>query len=321
MPTFSSTNAGIPSGVGDSEGLFLKVFSGEVMTTFNNETVMKSRHRVRNITSGKSAQFAAIGKMSAGYHQPGEVILGQTANHGEKVIPIDDLLVADAFLSNYEEAKNHYEVRSEISAQMGQALAQTYDQHLFAIATKAAVNGTTGAVAEMGPAVETKIGTTPTLATIIDAIYTAAANLDGKSIPKNDRSVFVTPSTYWALIQDGSFIDRDFGNEGNGSQANGNLMRVAGMEIVPSNNFALNFGTTTLVGSQAGSATTDYTIDGTASVALVMQKQALGSVHLMELATEAEYMLERQGTLMVARQAVGHGVLRPECIELISAKV
>jgi hypothetical protein len=45
-----------------------------------------------------------------------------------------------------------------------------------------------------------------------------------------------------------------------------------------------------------------------------MQKQALGSVHLMDLASESEYQIERQGTLMVTRMACGHGVLRPECL-------
>lgn len=55
MPTFSSTNAGVPTGVGDAENLFLKVWSGEVMGTFNAMTVLKERHRVRTISSGKSA--------------------------------------------------------------------------------------------------------------------------------------------------------------------------------------------------------------------------------------------------------------------------
>ncbi|MEM9726839.1 MAG: hypothetical protein AAF909_15475 [Pseudomonadota bacterium] len=32
----------------------------------------------------------------------------------------------------------------------------------------------------------------------------------------------------------------------------------------------------------------------------------------MELGAEADYDLRRQGTLMVAKYAVGHGVLRPE---------
>jgi hypothetical protein len=310
--TFSSTNAGVPAGPGDSDSLFLKVWSGEVLASFNKKTVLKERQRIRNISSGSSAQFPAIGKMDAGYHTPGEVILGQSVNHGEKVITIDDLLVSDVFMSNYEDAKRHYEVRSEYTVQMGDILAQTYDQHLFAIALKAVEAGTSGAVTEQGAAQREALGATPTISTIIDGIYSAAKYFDGANIPQMDRFVFVTPTVYWDLIKDGSFLDRDFGGEG--SKAAGNIFRVAGMEIVPTNNMALNHGVATLPGSQAGSATTDYTVDASAYSFLAMQKQALGSVHLMDLASESEYQIERQGTLMVTRMACGHGVLRPECL-------
>ena len=48
-----------------------------------------------------------------------------------------------------------------------------------------------------------------------------------------------------------------------------------------------------------------------------MHKSAVGTVKLLELATESDYDVRRQGTLVVAKYAVGHGVLRPEsAIEL-----
>lgn len=319
MTQFSATNAGIVAGPSHSDNLALKVFSGEVLKTYNVATKLKGRIRERTIKSGKSAQFPALGKAAAEYHTPGNVILGQDMNHGEKIIYIDDMLIASHFVSNYEEAMNHYETRSELAKQAGDALAQAYDQHGFAIATKAAVSGTTGAVTEMGAATEAKIGAAPTVANIVDEIYASAAYLDGTNIPESDRVVFVTPDVYWDLIQDGSFLNRDFGNT-NGSQTTGGLMRVANMEVVSTNNLNLNFGVDTLAGRRAGSAVTDYTVDGSASVALIMQKQAIGSVKLMNLATEKDYQTNRQGTLMVTRMAVGHGVLRPECIRLISAK-
>jgi hypothetical protein len=320
MAQSTSTTAAIVAGPSLADNLALKVFSGETMKVFNTRTVLKDRHRERTITSGKSAQFPAIGKAAAEYHTPGNLILGQDINHGEKVITIDDMLISSTFVSNYEEAMNHYEVRSEYAYQMGDSLAQAYDQHLFAIATKAAVNGTSGAVAEMGSATEAKIGATPTIADIVDAIYDSAAYFDATNVPNTDRFVFVTPAVYWDLIQDGSFIDRDFGDEGNGSRSGGKIFRAAGIQIVPSNNLALNFGVSTLVGKRAGADITNYTVDGSATVALVMQRQALGTVKLMNLATEKEYQVGRQGTLMVSRMAVGHDVLRPECLRLISAK-
>jgi hypothetical protein len=45
-----------------------------------------------------------------------------------------------------------------------------------------------------------------------------------------------------------------------------------------------------------------------------MHPQAMGTVKLMDLSSEMEYDIRRQGTLMVSKMAVGHGILRPECI-------
>jgi hypothetical protein len=40
----------------------------------------------------------------------------------------------------------------------------------------------------------------------------------------------------------------------------------------------------------------------------------------MDLAVEMEYDMRRQGTLIVAKYALGHGILRPEsAVELASA--
>lgn len=317
--TFQSGAAvkGVVSGPSGSDNLFLKVWSGEVMATYNAATVMKERHRVRTISSGKSAQFPAIGKLDASYHAPGELILGQDGVHGEKVITIDDLLVTSTFISNIEEAKNHYDVRAEYTKQMGQALAQTYDRQLFAAAIKATRNTTAG-VADQGSAELIKIGTSPTAATIVTNLYKAAQKLDEKDVPDDERFAFVSPEVYYSLVQDTSVMNRDYGAYG-GSVTDGNILKVAGLQVVKTNNMAVNHTTTTEQGKQDGTATTDYTIDATSTSALVMQGQALGSVHLMDIASESEYQIERQGNLMVSRMACGHGVLRPECLVELQA--
>jgi len=318
MAQTTNTTAATPAGPTYADNLHLKVFSGEVLKTFNKETVMKGRVRIRTINSGVSAQFPAIGKAAAEYHNPGDLIIGQSIANGEKTITIDDLLISSVFMSNWEEAVNHFETRSEYTNQMGQSLAQAYDQHLFAMASKAARDGETGAVAGMGAATRDALGTAPSLSAIVDAIYNAAAYFDSTNIPQNDRVIFVTPTVYWDLIQDGSFINRDFGNA-NGSQAAGNIMKAAGFEIVPSNNFALNFTTDTIQGALGGVAHSKYSVDNSTAVAMAVQKQALGSVHLMDVATEREYKVDRQGNLVVSKMACGHGVLRPECLRLIDA--
>lgn len=314
--TFSATNAGIPAGPHYSSNLHLKVWSGEVLTTFNRETVLKPRVRVRNIASGSSAQFPAIGRgAGAAYHTPGQVILGQDVNHGEVVIPINDLLVTDRFVSNWEEAVTHYDVRSEYTRQMGDDLAQAYDRHLFAVAVAHALAGTAGPVPGMGAAANVNIGATPTVDTIIGAIYNAATAFDQKNIPKNDRFYFVNPATYWALVKDGRLLNRDFGNS-NGNQMNGGLMKVAGFEIVVTNNLSLNFSldANMVKVKRNGVVDTFYNVDASAVVGLAMHRSALGAVHLMDVSTESEYQIERQGTLAVSKMSVGYGALRTEAI-------
>ena len=46
--------------------------------------------------------------------------------------------------------------------------------------------------------------------------------------------------------------------------------------------------------------------------AVVFHPASTGCVKLLDVAVESEYQIERQATLMVAKYAVGHGVLRPE---------
>ena len=315
MANATVSSLGQANATGALDTLFLKVFSGEVMSTFNSQTVMKEKTRVRNIVAGKSAQFAAIGKTVAEYHTAGAEILGNKITHDEVIITIDDLLIANTFIANIEEAKNHYEVRSEYSKQMGQALAQTYDRNLLSLAVKSARTPATG-VAGQGDAESINIGLTPTTSTIITNIYAAAQKLDEKNAPSNDRYVIVPPSVYYALVQDDKMVNRDFG--GTGSYTEAAVMNVAGMQIVMSNNMAVNH--TLAVGS---GGTLDfaakYNVDASLSKALVIQKDALGTVQLMDMATEAEYDIRRQGTLAVSKLAVGHGVLRPELIVELNA--
>ena len=318
MPQGSTVNPGVVAGPSHSDDLYLKVFSGETLKSFNTKVVWKGKHREKTIASGKSAQFPAIGKAAAEYHTPGQWINGQEINHGEKVIHIDDQLISSTFVSDFEEAMNHYETRSEYATQMGDSLAQAYDQHLFAISAKACISGATGAVAEMGAATKADIGAAPTITQVVDSLFESAAFFDENNVPEGDRCVFLTPSVWWDIVNDGSMLDRDFGNTG-GSQQNGGSFKVAGMEIIKSNNLALNFGTNTLSGKRAGAAVADYDVDASDALALVMQKQAVGTVRLMEMQTLKEFQTGRLGTLMVSKYACGHGVLRPECLRLIRA--
>lgn len=316
MANATPSRFGQVAGAGDNRALFLKIFSGEVLTTFNSKTVMAEKTRVRNIASGKSAQFPAIGRTTAAYHTAGAEITGNVIQSDEKVITIDDKLLASTFISDVDEAISHFEVRSEYSRQMGDALAQTYDRNLLSLAVKAARDTGAGGLGVgavgQGNAVSATLGAAPTTADIIAAIYTAARVMDEKNIPDTDRYVFVSPTVYWGIVTDDKILNKDFGGN-NGVYSDGTVINVAGMKIVKTNNLAVDHT----------AATTDYSskygVDATKTRALVMHPQALGTVKLMDLASEMEYDIRRQGTLMISKMLVGHGVLRPECIYEIKA--
>ena len=144
MPDFSSIsrlggingvqyNANSASGNYEKENAnFLKIFSGEVLTVFNRETIFKDLTQKRTISSGKSAEFPITGRFSSRYHRPGDWITGQgnKGMTGSKIITIDDLLIADASIYDLDEAKLHWDVRSIYSKELGRALSRAYDQRL-----------------------------------------------------------------------------------------------------------------------------------------------------------------------------------------------
>ena len=103
----------VNAGTSDYQELFLKVFSGEILTAFAENNVFNDKlHTTRTITSGKSAQFPVTGTASAAYHTPGNQLTGGAILHNEKVINIDDLLIAQTFVAQIDELMNHFDVRS-----------------------------------------------------------------------------------------------------------------------------------------------------------------------------------------------------------------
>ena len=310
---------------GDTDALFLKVFSGEILTTFEELNVMKDLHMVRTIQSGKSAQFPLTGIATAKYHTPGDNIADAGAGylsgikHAERIITIDDLLVASSFIANIDELKNHYDVRSIYAKELGKALAKRFDiatmKTLVAAAQSASPIG-----GFSGTQLTSKLSATPLAAELVDAIMLAAQSLDEKDVPEDGRFAILKPRDYYTLLgSEESVLNRDFGGIGN--VATGKIPTIAGIAIYKSNHLA----TVTVAAASAdaddanakndvfGSAGIGYNATDISAVEmLVAHPSAIGTVKLLDLATESEYQIERQGTLFVAKYAMGHGVLRPE---------
>ena len=292
----------------DANALFLKVFSGEVLATFMRENKMLGMTSTRSISSGKSATFPVIGTTSAAYHTVGAEINGTQVKHNEKVISIDDLLLSSAFLSNIDEAKNHYDVRSVYSSEMGRALANKVDQHLVQLAVLASQQTTPTITGGNAGEEITDADANTSATSLITSIFDAAEKLDTKDVPSQDRWCVVTPAIYYNLVENDKILNRDFGGN-NGVYSDGTVIKVAGINIVKSNTAVTAF--TDQSAAISGTNNT-YNVDASNHVAVVFHKSALGTVKLMDLAMESEYDIRRQGTLMVAKMALGHGILRPE---------
>ena len=299
------------------DALFLKVFSGEVLTAFERASVTQGAEMVRSISSGKSATFPVMGRIAAAYHTPGAEIVGTDVNHNEKVITINDLLVSSAFLSNIEEAKNHWDVRSAYSAEIGRALAFQKDKHILqtiGLAAQASANATG---LDAGTVLTNTAIASATAATAADGVITslfdAASALDSHYVPKEGRRAFIRLEEYYKLANATNAVNVDFTGGNNGGVASGQVMSIAGIELVPTAHFvASNVNSGVDQGSATQGGSNPQAVDLSNYVALVCHPSAAGTVKLMDLATEMEYDMRRQGTLMVAKYAMGHGVLRPE---------
>ena len=303
------------SGATRDDALFLKVFAGEVITSFDRASKTAGADMVRSISSGKSATFPVLGRIAAEYHAVGTEILGSAVNANEKVITINDLLISSVFVSNIEEAKSHWDVRSAYSTEMGRALSFQKDKHVLqtiGLASLASASVTGGDATTNITNTGMASATDATAANaMIDAIFAAAKELDANYVPSEGRKCFMRLEEYYKLANATNAVNVDF--SGKGSIAEGKVFKIAGIELVPVPHFVSSNVTS---GVDAGSATnagsTPQAVNLSNFVALVSHPSAVGTVKLMDLAVEKEYDIRRQGTLMVAKYSMGHGVLRPE---------
>jgi len=302
---------------GDTKALFLKVFAGEVLTAFQEATVTDGRFAERTIASGKSASFPILGSIGAEYHVPGAEINGLNVAASEVILTIDDLLLSHAFLSNIDEAMNHYDVRAPYSTEIGRKLAYTKDRQLLQLAILAA-RGTSPVTGEAGggSVTDAALLSDSSGEKLVASLFAAAQKLDEKNISPDGRVAFLNPAAYYLLAQNTKIMNSQWG--GSGVYSDGKVVKVAGIEVVKTNHAP--FGQTIANGSLEAGTLNKYAGIFTGTVGVVATQQAVGTVKLMDLAMESEYDIRRQGTLMVAKYAMGHGVLRPSCaIELKTA--
>jgi len=302
------TRLGQQNNTGLTDALFLKVY-GEVLAAFQRTTKFMDRTFTRSIASGKSAQFPVIGRAAARYHTAGTEIAGTTIAQNEKIITIDGLLISDVSIAEIDEVMNHYDVRSEFTRLLGEALAQELDRNIARTGLLAARSASWGGSMPGGTKLIVATAKTSGL-DLAGAIFAGNTQLDENFCPETDRSAYVKPVQYALLVQETKNINKDW--NASGSYADGSVQKIDSTEIVKTTSLP----TTNVTGTIGNK----YNVDASATAALLMHRSAVGTVKLMDMKLGVEWSERRQSTLMVAKNAVGHGILRPEAaVEIATA--
>ena len=378
----AAQRSGQTNAAGDVRNLYLKLYAGEVMSAFQTKNIMMNYCRVRSISKGKSAQFIMTGKYRAAeYHTPGnEIIPDVIAKNAERVVSVDDLLIAAQFIPNIDEAMQHFDIRSVYTQESGYALAKSADQNILRMAVKAALTTNKERASKMiqdydswddedftaNVTYAANFANSKKAAYFMEGLIEAKRVLESAGAPLEDLVCVMATDQFYSLFKTTSnseditaltMFNRDVG--GSGSIKDIDLPTIAGIPVVrtphlgalgaaawtgslwSTANPAISTGQAPLantVGSGRASIynlPSSYTaatatgsnigavggLDGTSGVdlenesltvrALVMHKDAVATVKLMDLSVESEYQIERQGTLIVSRYAMGHNVLRP----------
>lgn len=291
--------------------LFMKVFSGEVLTAFARNTVMMSRHQVRTIDHGKSASFAVMGRTRAKYLAPGNSLDDQRKKfeHSEKVIAIDGLLTADCLITDIDDAMNHYDVRVEYSRQLGEALAQSADCAIINELANMAAKGSAENIPDTGTGADKVTGTgkpfefATGLASsqsadygnkIIEGLLAARAAFTKNYVPMGDRYCLLTPEGYSALIK--ALMPDSANYQALFDPNSGKLQTICGFEVIEVPHL-LNEGVDGK--HKLNTKLTTAKLQG-----IVFHRSAVGTVKLKDLAMERARRAEYQADQIIAKYAI-----------------
>ena len=215
---------------------------------------------------------------------------------------------------------NHFDVRGPYAQEIGAALAKRMDENLLRLVDIGAQNQTpTVTGLEAGIEIDTGSDALTDGDNVAKYIFQAAQKFDENHVPQENRYAVMPPSMFYALIQSAKAVNRDWSPNASGSYQGGSVMQVAGVNILKSNHLTTS-NYTAVDGENNSYVDANNTANDPGNFAstqfLAFHSSAVGTVKLKDISIEAEYDMRRQGTLMVAKCAVGHGVLRPEsCIK------
>ena len=296
--------------------LALKVFAGETLTAFQKASVTHGHALERSISSGKSAQFPVFGRTKAHYLKAGESLDDKRENiqQSERVIKLDGLLTADTLIFDLDEFIAHYDFRSPYAAELGNALALSYDASVLAECAKEALNTQENVAGNgLGGVIEKTIAGNPgidrdTGSAIYQVLLEAKAKMAKNYVPAGDRYAYITPELHSALASALEFLNRDYG--AGGSITEGNVIRLAGFDVIECPHITRGGDDNANVMQGDGHVFPAAYADKNPIV--ICHKTAVGVLKLKDLSMEQGRRIEYQADQLIAKMAVGMGGLRPE---------
>ena len=252
-----------------------------MFNAFNSATIFKGLVRNYSLRGGKSKQFLLTGKLDAGYHTPGTPIgpdAGLKSN--EKTIVMDSLLYSSQFVYDLDQILSQYQSRSEISKQIGEALALHYDDRIARVIAKGATESSVVTGEPGGFQVNIGSGNTNSAQAIVDGFFEAAAVLDERSAPQDGRCAILSPRQYYSLISsvDTNILNREIGNTQGDMNSGKGLYSIAGIRIYKSNVLANQYGKTATDNAAITGEENSYVVDNSNLAGLVFHKECAGTV-------------------------------------------
>lgn len=316
---------GAKQNTGDQLALFLKVFSGEVLTAFTRASKVMNNHMIKTIDSGKSTSFPVMGRGKAHYLPAGSNLddLREAIPHNEVVINIDGLLTSDVLITDIFEAMNHYDVRGEYAKQLGEALAIAADGATVAEIAKL-VKANTENITGLGKGIVVEKTITggaginyETGKAVIDGLLEMKAKWTTQYVPEEERFAYITPEVESAIITSKDAINRDYGAVA--SIVDGNIDKLCGFKIIAVPHLkAGGADKTGMLGTSPEGH--EFPTDYAGALAVCAHRTAVATVKLKDLQLEHARRPELQADMIIAKDAVGHGGLRPEASGIILAK-
>lgn len=316
---------GAKQNTGDQLALFLKVFSGEVLTAFTRASKVMNNHMIKTIDSGKSTSFPVMGRGKAHYLPAGSNLddLREAIPHNEVVINIDGLLTSDVLITDIFEAMNHYDVRGEYAKQLGEALAIAADGATVAEIAKL-VKANTENITGLGKGIVVEKTITggaginyETGKAVIDGLLEMKAKWTTQYVPEEERFAYTTPEVESAIITSKDAINRDYGAVA--SIVDGNIDKLCGFKIIAVPHLkAGGADKTGMLGTSPEGH--EFPTDYAGALAVCAHRTAVATVKLKDLQLEHARRPELQADMIIAKNAVGHGGLRPEASGIILAK-